>query len=309
MTWTPRRTAYLLLALTALFWSGNVVLGRALANELPPLALTFWRWLLALAILWPFARAGLKGKGALIRREWKSLALFALLGISGFNALAYIAFQTTTAINAALINTAMPVTVVVIAWAGWRQVISARQGLGIAVSLAGTAAILARGDISVLLTLDVTRGDLWMATGVVAYAFYSVLLRTRPPGLDGVAFLTVVSAFGTLQLIPLVIAETILVGPLPLTAASLGMVAYVAIFPAVLGYVFWNRGVAVVGPARSAMFLHLMPVFTAALAIGFLGEALRPYHGLGMALVFGGLLLVVQVRPVAPIGSRLASPR
>ena len=287
-----KRTAYLLLALTALFWSGNVVLGRALADELPPLALTFWRWLLALAILWPFARAGLRGKGELIRREWKSLALFGLLGISGFNALAYIAFQTTTAINASLINTAMPVMVVAIAWAGWRQTISPRQGLGIAVSFAGTAAILARGDLSVLLTLDVTRGDLWMATGVIAYAFYSVLLRTRAPSLDGIAFLTVASAFGTLQLVPLVIAETILVGPLPLTATSLAMVAYVAVFPAVLGYVFWNRGVVVVGPTRSAMFLYLMPVFTALLAITFLGESFRPYHGLGMALVFAGLLLV-----------------
>ncbi len=292
-----KAVAYALLALTALFWSGNVVIGRAVAGEIPPFALTFWRWLLALAILLPFARADLRGKGALIRRHWKILGLFGLLGVIGFNALGYIAFHGTSALNAALINTLLPIMVVVLTWALWRETLSRRQALGIAISLLGTTAILARGDMAVLGTLDITRGDFWMLAAAGTYALYTALLRLRPPGLDEFAFLVVIGAFGALALVPFVIAETLLVGPMPLTRESLATVAYVAVFSSLLGYIFWNRGIAAVGADRGAMFLHLMPLFTAALGMLFLGEAPRPYHGLGMALIFAGLLLVTHHRP------------
>jgi drug/metabolite transporter (DMT)-like permease len=285
------RLSYLLLSLAALFWSGNVVLGRGLSDELPPLALNFWRWAGALAILLPFTWRSLAGKGALVRRHWKILLVLGVLGITAYNSFAYTAFQTTTAINAALINTALPVMVVAIAWAGFGDPITVRQGFGIAVSFAGTLVILVRGELSVLLTLDLTVGDVWMTLGVAFYALYSVLLRYRPPGLDGLALLTVITGFGLAVMVPVAIVEALAVGPMPVSPSSLGMVAYVALFPSVLAYMFWNRGVATVGPDRTAMFMHLLPVFTAVLAILFLGESLRPFHGVGMALVFGGLLL------------------
>jgi drug/metabolite transporter (DMT)-like permease len=287
--------SYLLLILAALFWSGNVVLGRGLSDELPPLALNFWRWAGALAILLPFSWHSLAGKGALVRRHWKILLVLGVLGISAFNSLAYTAFQTTTAINAALINAAMPAMVMALLWAGFGGPITVRQGVGIAVSFAGTLVILARGEVGILLTLDLTVGDLWMTLAVALYALYSVLLRYRPPALDGLALLTVITGFGVAVMVPVAIAEALLVGPMPVSASSLGMVSYVALFPSVLAYAFWNRGVATVGPDRTAMFTHLVPVFTAVLAIVFLGESLRPFHGVGMALVFGGLVLATRV--------------
>ncbi|MDP6954215.1 MAG: DMT family transporter [Alphaproteobacteria bacterium] len=287
-----KAVAYALLALTALFWSGNVVVGRAVAGEIPPFALTFWRWLLALAILLPFAWPGLRGKGPLIRRHWKILGLFGLLGVIGFNAFGYIAFHGTSALNAALINTLLPIMVVALSWALWRETLSRQQTLGIAISLLGTSAILARGDIAVLGALDVTRGDLWMLAAAASYALYTALLRLRPPELDEPAFLVVIGAFGAVALLPLVIGETIAVGAMPLTQRSLAAVAYVAVFSSLLGYIFWNRGIAMVGADRGAVFLHLMPVFTAGLGMMYLDEAPRPYHGLGMALILGGLLLV-----------------
>ncbi len=289
--------SYLLLSLAALFWSGNVVLGRALSDELPPLALNFWRWAGALVILLPFSWRSLAGKGALVRRHWKILLVLGVLGVSAFNSLAYTAFQTTTAINAALINAAMPAMVVAILWAGFRGPITARQGIGIAVSFTGTLVILVRGELSVLLSLDLTVGDMWMTLAVALYALYSVLLRYRPPGLDGLVLLTVITGFGLAVMVPVAIAEALLVGPMPVSPSSLGMVAYVALFPSVLAYMFWNRGVATVGPERTAMFTHLVPVFTAVLAILFLGESLRLFHGLGMALVFGGLVLATNAAP------------
>ena len=297
MTAPLRRDALLsclLLVLTALFWAGNIVLGRGLIDQLAPLGLNFWRWLVAFLVLAPFAgRAALEHWPA-VRRDWKLLALLGLLGIAGFNSFAYTAFQTTTAINAALINATMPIMIVALAVAGFRDPFGWREGLGLALSLIGTVVILCRGDMAVLRALAIAAGDLWMMVGVALYALYSVLLRFRPRELDGAALLLVVIGFGILWMVPVYAAETLLVKPMPLTATSVGMVAYVAVFPSVLAYAFWNRGMLTLGPARASLFTHLVPVFTALLAVAFLGEALRPYHAAGMALVFTGLVLATR---------------
>lgn len=289
-----RKTAlvsYLLLTLVALFWSGNVVLGRGVIDQIPPLALNFWRWAGALAIMLPFSWRAFVMHRSAIKRDWKILSLLGLLGITGFNSLAYIAFQTTTAINAALINTLMPIMIVGMGIVGFRETLGPRRTLGLFVSFVGTLVILMRGDLTVLASLAFTEGDIWMLSGVLAYALYSVLLRFKPPELDGIEFLAVVTAFGLVIMLPIYVAETILVAPMPVNPTSIGMVAYVALFPSVLAYVFWNRGIAVVGASRASLFLHLMPVFTSALAIAFLGETLHTFHVIGMMLVFAGLLL------------------
>lgn len=286
--------SYLLLGLVALFWSGNVVLGRSVMDELPPLGLNFWRWVAALAIMLPFSWRAFVEHRAAIRRDWKMLSLLGFLGITCFNSFAYIAFQTTTAINASLINTLMPIMVVAMSIIGFRESMGRRRAIGLAVSFVGTLVILTRGDPAVLLGLAFTKGDLWMITGAVAYALYTVLLRFKPPELDGVELLAVVSAFGLVIMVPIYAAETVLVAPMPVNSTSIGMVAYVAVFASVLAYVFWNRGVATVGAGRASLFLHLMPVFTSALAIGFLGETLQAFHAIGMLLVFVGLLLTTS---------------
>jgi len=286
--------SYLLLTLVALFWSGNVVLGRGVIDHVPPLALNFWRWAAALAIMLPFSWRAFVEHRAAIRRDWKMLSLLGLLGITCFNSFAYIAFQTTTAINAALINTLMPIMIIAMVIVGFRETMGPRRALGLAVSFVGTLVILMRGDPAVLSTLAFTKGDLWMLAGAVSYALYSVLLRLKPPELDGVELLAVVTAFGLVIMLPVYIVETVLVAPMPVNATSVGMVAYVALFPSVLAYVFWNRGIAVVGAGRASLFVHLMPVFTSALAIGFLGESLQAFHVVGMILVFGGLVLTTR---------------
>lgn len=286
--------SYLMLSGTALFWSGNVVFGRGVIDQLPPLGLNFWRWVIALLILLPFTWRAFVAHRSVIIRRWRILTVLALLGITGFNSLAYIAFHTTTAINAALINTIMPICVVAITVAGFREPVSKLQLLGLVSALTGTVIILTRGDLQILLNLDFTTGDIVMFVGVLGYAFYSVLLRYRPPDLDGADFLAVIAGIGVVLALPLYIAETILVGPMPLTMVSAGMIGYVALFASVLGYVFWNRGVAVVGPGRASLFLNLMPVFTAVMAIAFLGESLHTFHVGGMALVFTGIVLATR---------------
>lgn len=303
--------SYGLLSLTALFWSGNVVLGRGVIDQLPPLGLNFWRWVAACLILLPFTWRAVAANRTAIRRDWKILAVLGLLGITCFNALAYKAFQTTTAINAALINATMPITVMAITLFGFRERVRARQATGLALAFVGTLVILTRGHPGVLRDLAFVEGDLWMLVAVSGYALYSVLLRFKPPELDGAVLLTVIALFGLVIALPLYLVETAVARPMPASAVAFGMVAYVAVFPSVLAYGFWNRGVGVVGPRRAALFVHLMPVFTALLAIAFLGESLHPYHFAGMALVFGGLVLsswlpaAVQTAPAnaGPSGS------
>jgi drug/metabolite transporter (DMT)-like permease len=280
-----------MLSLTALFWSGNVVFGRGVIDHLPPLGLNFWRWTVAVAILLPFTwRVFAVHRGVILRR-WKILSILALLGITGFNSLAYIAFQTTTAINAALINSLMPIIVVAITVIGFREPIGARQILGLASALIGALVILTGGDLETLLALKFTRGDIVMFLGVLGYALYSVLLRYRPPELEGIGLLAVIGVYGLVFALPLYVLETIFLKPMPVSMVSVGMVVYVALFASVLAYTFWNRGVAVVGPNRASLFVNLMPAFTAILAITLLGEALHAFHVAGMALIFGGLLL------------------
>ena len=279
---------------TALFWTGNIVFGRGVIDQLPPLSLNFWRWVVAFLILLPFTWRALVAQRSVILRHWKMLGLLALLGITGFNSLAYIAFQTTTAINAALINAVMPICVVAITVIGYRETVGKRQKLGLFSALAGAFIILTRGDLRVLLEFDFTTGDVVMFGGMMGYALYSVLLRYRPPALDGADFLAVLAGFGVVLALPLYIAEAILLGPMPLTAISVGMVGYVALFASVLAYVFWNRGVEVVGANRASLFLNLIPVFTAIAAITFLGESLETFHLTGMALVFAGLVLATR---------------
>jgi drug/metabolite transporter (DMT)-like permease len=286
--------SYLMLTGTALFWTGNIVFGRGVIDQLPPLSLNFWRWVVAFLILLPFTWRALVAQRSVIRRHWKMLGLLALLGITGFNSLAYIAFQTTTAINAALINAVMPICVVAITVIGYRETVGKRQKLGLFSALAGAFIILTRGDLRVLLEFDFTTGDVVMFGGMMGYALYSVLLRYRPPALDGADFLAVLAGFGVVLALPLYIAEAILLGPMPLTAISVGMVGYVALFASVLAYVFWNRGVEVVGANRASLFLNLIPVFTAIAAITFLGESLETFHLTGMALVFAGLVLATR---------------
>ena len=313
--------SYLLLALVALFWSGNVVFGRSVMDELPPFGLNFWRWAGALALMLPFTWRMFLTHRAAIRRDWKMLSLQGFLGITCFNSFAYVAFQTTTAINASLINTLMPIMVIALVIVGFRETMGPRRAIGLVVSFAGTLVILTRGDAAVLRDLAFTKGDLWMLTGAFAYALYTVLLRFKTPELEGVAFLAVISAFGLVITLPVYLAETVLGSPMPLNATSVGMVAYVALFASVLGYIFWNRGVAAVGAGRASLFLHLMPVFTSVMAIGFLDERLRLFHAVGMALVFGGLLLACDpavttcpesrflegaLRSVSPMPSELA---
>ncbi len=285
---------YLLLTLTALFWSGNMVLGRGIRADVPPLALAFWRWAIALALVLPLALPHLKNQWPLLRRGWQPVLLLGLIGVGCYNTFAYIALQYTTATNAVLLNSFIPVVTIAISWAFLGKSLSRPQAVGVLVSMCGALSIVARGDPQVLLHLHLNLGDAWMLGAVLVWAIYTVGLAWRPAGVHPMLMLAAMTAVGVLALLPAYLWE--IAGGRQINAhlGSLASLAYVGIFPSFLGYIFYNRGVAEVGANKGSLFIHLMPVFGTLLSVIFLGEIPYWYHYLGIALIFAGIWLTMK---------------
>ncbi|MBK1722942.1 DMT family transporter [Thiocystis violacea] len=286
--------SWLFALLPPLFWAGNVVLGRALHAELPPLALAFWRWLLALMILLPFAARTLRGQWPILRRSWPILSLLALLGVSGYNTFLYVGLQTTTATNAVLLTSTIPVLILGLSFLMLRQGIGRSHVLGILLSLLGVVVIMTQGATARLFHLVLAPGDLWILAAAAMWALYSVCLRWRPPDLSPLAFLAAIMILGLIPLLPLYLWELSQGRRLDPDLLNLAAIGYVALFPSVIAYIAWNRAVAVLGANRTGLFIHLIPVFGALLAMLLLGERLFWFHALGSGLIVAGIWLTAR---------------
>jgi drug/metabolite transporter (DMT)-like permease len=284
---------YVLLVLPPLFWSGNFVLGRAVRADVPPIGLAFWRWaigsLLVVGFAWPYLRQD----WAIIRRNWGMILWLSFLGVTLFNTLVYLGLQSTTAINALLMQSTMPVMIGLMSYLFFREMVTPLQALGILLSLGGVVMIVAQGNLQLLTSLAFNSGDLLVFIAVAGYAAYSALLRRRPP-LHPLSFLAITFIVGTLILLPLYLGEHLAGRVMSFDRLTLLTVAYVAIFPSILAYLCFNRGVELVGANRAGLFVHLMPVFGSILAIIFLGETFRWFHGLGIGLILTGILLATR---------------
>jgi drug/metabolite transporter (DMT)-like permease len=290
--------AYLFLILSALFWSGNFVLGRGVTEIIPPVALAFWRWAGALAILMPFAIRGVIRQNREIRNNLGILTILAILSVTNFNTFLYTALRTTTAINAALVNSITPIFIVLVSWIGFNDRINTRQAIGVVLSFIGLIWIVAQGNLEILLTVRFSTGDLWTLAAALSWAFYTVLLRKRPKQIDPVPFLTILVLIGLVFLSPIYLWEIRSGASFQLSPAVFSSFGYVALFPSVVAYVFWNNSVAVVGANKAGIFMHLMPVFSIVLAFIFLGETLAVYHLVGMMLIFSGIFLTTVNRVI-----------
>ncbi|HEB97306.1 MAG TPA: DMT family transporter [Sedimenticola thiotaurini] len=294
---------YLLLVLTTLFWSGNFVLARSVRLDVPPLGLSFWRWALAAALLLPFVWRTMVRDWPLVRANLGLVILLALLGVTGFNTFVYLGVQTTTASNAVLLQSVIPLLIILLSWLLLGVSITLAQGLGIALSLAGVLVIVTRGEPGRLLQLALVEGDLWVLAAVVSWALYSVFLRRLPAGLGGLTLLGYTVSIGVLAILPLYLGETLGGRTMTLEPVTIGSVLYVAVFPSLVAYLFWNRAVGEVGPNRAGQFIHLMPVFGSLLSVLLLGERLYAYHLAGILLVALGIYSATFWRhPSAAVG-------
>jgi len=287
---------YLLLTLANMFWAGNWIVGRAMRADVPPMALSFWRWTIALLLVLPLARQHLIRDWRQIAASWRWLAIAGLLGIAGYNTFAYLGLRHTTATNGLLVNSFIPIAIVAIGWIALGKRLRTIEVLGIAASFCGVASIIARGDVQTIATLQLNAGDLWILTAVLAWASYTLMLPNRPQ-IHPLSFLTAITIFGLVELLPAYFWEMSEGRHVALSLPSLVAIAYTGIFPGFLGFVFWNRGVAEVGPARAGLFIHLMPAFGILLSIAFLGERPEAYHFVGIGLIFCGIWLNTRRAP------------
>jgi drug/metabolite transporter (DMT)-like permease len=282
---------YLLVSLAPLFWSGNFVLGRALHETVPPIALSFWRWAVALLILLPILLPRARDLASAVKRHWAILSLLGLLGVTNFNTFVYIGLQTTTATNAVLLVSTAPVLILALSFLMLGEAVRPLQAVGVFLSLSGVGIIAAAGEPAALANLELNSGDLWILAAVASWALYSVCLRWRPQGLDPLLFLAATIVTGLIPLLPLYLWDFARGSTLELDAVTAGAVGYVALFPSILAYVFWNRGVAELGASRTGQFLHLMPAFGTLLSMLLLGERLETYQLAGIGLIAAGILL------------------
>ena len=289
IAWHP--SPYLLLVLTTLFWSGNFVLGRAVHAVFAPFTLSFWRWAVALAILLPFVWTSLRGQVPLLRQHGLILLLLSVLGVVNFNTFVYIGLQSTTATNAVIMLSVTPVLIVALSFLLLRQTVTGWQALGIAVSLAGVLVIVGRGELQSLLARQFNPGDLWILAAVTSWALYSVCLRWRPAELEPLNFQAATMLLGMVVLTPLYGWDLAHDRTFVLNVATVASILYLALFPSILAYIFWNRAVAELGANRTGQFLHLIPAFGAILSMIFLGERLYAFHGVGIALIGLGIYL------------------
>jgi drug/metabolite transporter (DMT)-like permease len=285
---------YLLLTLTPFFWSCNWIIGRGLHEDVPPLAMTFYRWLFAILILAPFALPHVRRDWPEIRRNAKALIPLGIVGIGSHNALAYIGLNYTTATNGVILNSFIPIMIITLSFLFLRERLTRVQALGVAISLGGVATILSHGSWQELVGFRLNHGDVFVMLSMLLWSLYTIGLRWRPPARSFLSFLFVIAVIGDLAILPLYLAETALVRPMTWSWASVAALVGVALFSSVLAYIFWNRGVAQVGANVAGLFVHLMPVFGVLLAWLILGERLLPYHVAGIALILTGIWLTTR---------------
>jgi drug/metabolite transporter (DMT)-like permease len=281
---------YLLLSLTSLFWAGNIVLARHVGAHVPPLTLTTIRWFGVFLILLPFAWPHLKRDWKAIRGRLPLMLLLSLVGFAFNNAISYWALQYTEALNALLIQSAGPLFVALWSLALFGVRLTGAQLAGIAISLAGVLTIILRGNLAALAGITFNKGDVMFASSLVSFGLYSALIPRRPV-MHQLSFISFTTCCGALMLVPAAAWEFSTGAVLRFDTLTLATLAYILVFPSTLAYLFFNRGVALIGPNRAAPFFHLVPVFGSAMAIVLLGEKLQLFHLVGYALVLAGVVI------------------
>ena len=292
---TERHGAFLLLGTAALLWSGNFILGRVAAGDLPPITLGFWRWILACGLLLLIGGGRhLVREWPLIRPVWCRLSLLAVMAVSLFNVLVYAGLQTTSATNGLLINSTTPILIVLLAALFNRQPLIWRQVLGVVLSTTGVVLLVLRGDLSSLSQLTFAQGDLFIITAAIIWSLYSIGLKWKPATLSPLTFLTFLTWVGTCPLLVIYLINPFDEPPLVLSFSNTAIILYTGIFSSLVAFFCWNQGIRTVGAATGGQFVHLMPLFGIIMAFFFLGEVPHLFHILGGGLIFCGLVLALR---------------
>lgn len=288
-----RFNAYWMLSTTAFFLACNHVIGRSIEGVIPPVGLSFWRWGVGAIILLPFVAMRLKGSWPYYRQKPSVLIALSTMMV-GSTTLVLVALNYTTALNASLINALQPTMTAFLTMIFLKEQLNRVQWLGIFLGFVGVLVMVTKANWQILVKLQFNAGDLLVLVAVCGFSGYSLLLRSLPPQLNGSEKLFSIAITGVVLLSPFYLWESASVAPVTLTSHTLTVVIVLALLVTVVGNAMWNRGIMIIGPSKAAMFINLIPLFGAILAVTWLGEVIELYHLAGAIMVCTGIVCVIR---------------
>ena len=293
------KTAYIFLILTTLFWSGNFIVGKAASIfEIPPFTLNFYRWTFAWLILAPFTIKEIYIKKNYILENIKLILVLGITSITIFNSIVYYSLNFTQVISGVLMISTIPVMIIFFCWLLKIEKTNTYQIMGVIFSLSGVVVIITKADLSILLNLNFNKGDLWMVVAMFSWAMYSALLRKKKFELSQLSLLQTIISAGLIFLLPAYLIELSLGYRVNIHLPFVLILTYVVFFPGLASFIFWIKGISIIGSNRSGIFLHLMPIFSTAMAILIFNEKFMIFHIIGATLIIIGIILSSKGRQI-----------
>ena len=289
--------AYIFLVLCTLFWAGNFIVGKvASLFEIPPFSLNFYRWLIAFIILFPFTYTKITENFHEIKKNIIPLSVMGFTSITIFNSVVYYSLNFTQVLNGVLMISTIPVLIIFFSSCFTNEKIKINQILGVITSLIGVLIIITKFQLNTLLSLNLNKGDLWILVAMISWATYSIMVKEKKINLDPLALLQTLIFIGLIFLIPFYLYELQNGQFLKLNIPVLLTVGYVVIFAGIGAYIFWIGAIKIIGPSRSGVFLHLMPVFSSLMAIFLLGERFANFHIFGALFILTGIIVSTKFK-------------
>ena len=284
--------AYLMLVLASIFWAGNFIVGKfAFFEDIPPFSLVFFRWLTVWFILLPFTYKEILNNKNNIFNNFSLLLLLGLTSVGLFNSFVYISLNYTQVINASLFNTAIPAAIILFCFLFKIENTNSYQLVGLIISVIGVFAIITRLDLNILLTLSFNIGDIWMICAVFCWGIYSAFLKKLKLKISLLSLVHILCSCGLIFLFPQFLYEYSQSDIINVDKNFLYCLVYLALFPSIGSYYCWTGAVSIIGPNRAGIFLMLIPLFSAVMAIFFFKEEFQLYHFIGSIFVIIGLFL------------------
>ena len=284
--------AYLFLFLSVLFWAANFIVGKyASYYQIPPFSLNFYRWFFAWLILLPFTYKEIISKKNYILENYKFYILLGITSVTIFNSIVYYSLNFTQVISGVLMISTIPVMIMFISSILKIERTNIFQILGVICSFIGVILIITKANFDLLVNLDFNKGDLTMVLAMLSWATYSALLKKRKHELSQLSLLEVIITFGLIFLIPIYITEYSLGFEITLNKPFILVLIYVVLFPGLAAFICWIKGISLIGPNRSGVFLHLMPILSALMAMIIFKEKFMLYHLLGAFFILSGIIL------------------
>ena len=284
--------AYIFLILCTLFWAGNFIVGKvATLFDIPPFTLNFYRWLIAFLILFPFTYKKLYQNLNEIRDNIIPLSIMGFTSITIFNSVVYYSLNYTQVLNGVLMISTIPVLIIFFSSILTSEKVKLPQILGLVISFIGVLIIITKFEFNKLLNLNLNKGDMWILVAMISWAIYSVMIKEKKINLEPFILLQTLILIGLVFLVPFYIYEILTFQYLAINIPVMLTVGYVVLFAGIGAYIFWIGAIKIIGPSRSGIFLHLMPVFSSLMAIFILGEKLANFHIYGASLILIGIII------------------